>query len=699
MANTKTVGASGKDYTTIGGALTWMAANHDFDTDGIATISIEDSAEYDEQLGITGIVGTPSITAYLKITVSAGNRHSGVYGTGHARVKNTSAGHIFTIDEGFTFIEYLQIEQASSGASNECCRVNDPDCLFSRCIFTTSTTTQQDAIYPNLANGEAIYVDNCVFSYIQRSGMNQQASTTSKIYSDFNSGIKCGTDYASSSGLISNQASSANPNFEVWNTVGYDCRSSGNASLAFYDGFGGTWTGDYNISSQATDASAHQRFGSTNNWKYVSTETTEPVSGSNCWINDDVSTYDLGIAGDNAYCESIQGTDRVGSEPDARQDFSIDIVGNARDGTTPTIGAFEYVAAGGSPYTLTADGGAYTETGTAAGLIAARELAVVAGSYLETGSAAGLAHGSVVGAGTGAYSWLGQAASLTYAAGASDYTLTAVGGTYLATGQTAGLIATRLLAAVSAAYLETGSAASLQRDYTLAAVGGAFTETGQAAGLKHDRKLGSVAGSYALAGQSVGLAHGRALAMGAGAYAFAGQAATLTYAPALTDHTLIAVAGAYVFSGSLASLVWSGAAAGAGPAITMPLIISNGAEAALPISIAVSSGGGVSGLTVTMAIRDGSTLNSYLDFDDLTFKTSGWVSQTDALVDQSGGYYADTLNVAGITNLPDTNLIVEFGVSGSLNAVAMGSVISAKGSILGASNALTLGKFLALKDA
>jgi len=211
--------------------------------------------------------------------------------------------------------------------------------------------------------------------------------------------------------------------------------------------------------------------------------------------------------------------------------------------------------------------------------------------------------------------------------------------------------------------------------------------------------LVAVTDSYALAGQAAGLAYGRALAMGAGSYALAGQAATLIYTPTAVDYTLTAVAGAYVVSGSLASLVWSGAAAGAGPAITMPLIISNGAETALPISIAVSSGGGVSGLAVTMAIRDGSTLNSYLDFNDLTFKPSGWVSQTDALVDQSGGYYADTLDVASITNLPNTNLIIEFSISGSLNAIAMGSVISAKSSILGASNALTLGKFLALKDA
>jgi len=333
--------------------------------------------------------------------------------------------------------------------------------------------------------------------------------------------------------------------------------------------------------------------------------------------------------------------------------------------------AFESAASGG--YTLTADGGTYTETGMAATLQYGRKLAAASVAYSLAGTAAGLAYGrklvsapvaydltgvaasleygrSLSAAGD-AYSWLGQAATLTYNAGTADYILTAEGGAYTETGQDATLTRTAVLAIDSAAYALTGTAASLRRTWNLAAASGAYVETGQAAGLKRGYKL-------------------------------------------------VAVVGAYTLSGSLASLIWSGAAAGgAGAVITMPLIISNGAEAALPISLAVSSGGGVSGLSVTMAIRDGSTLDSYLDFNDLTFKTSGWANQTEALTDQSGGYYAELLNVGGITNLPIANLIVEFSISGSLNEVAMGSVISAKSSILGASNALTLGKFLALKDA
>jgi len=349
MANTKTVGASGKDYTTIGGALTWMVANHDFDTDGIATISIEDNGEYNEKLNVTGFTGTPSITAYLKFTVPSANRHSGVYGTGHARVKNTSAGHVFTLSTEFTMVEYLQVEQASSGSSDEGFRVTGNKCLISRNIIRCANITQQDGIYPNLANGEVIYTDNNVFIEAYRGGINQQTSTTSTVYSDFNTLIECGVRQDSQSGCLINQSGSNNTTFVVNNTVGLDSRTSGGNSLAFRDNATATWSGDYNVSAggNASDDSAVTLFGATNNWGSIGHVDSAPASGSNVWTNDrTTSPYDVGIAGDNAYCVSVNGTDRVGSEPDARQDFSIDIVGNARDGTTPTIGAFEYVVAG-----------------------------------------------------------------------------------------------------------------------------------------------------------------------------------------------------------------------------------------------------------------------------------------------------------------------------------------------------------------
>jgi hypothetical protein len=75
---------------------------------------------------------------------------------------------------------------------------------------------------------------------------------------------------------------------------------------------------------------------------------------------------------------------------------------------------------------------------------------------------------------------------------------------------------------------------------------------------------------------------------------------------------------------------------------------------------------------------DSSDNTSYLDFDDDTFKTSGWTSKTTALTEYGSGFYGTTIDITAITNLPSgSHLSVEYDVSGTITAIS-GDVITFK---------------------
>jgi hypothetical protein len=96
-------------------------------------------------------------------------------------------------------------------------------------------------------------------------------------------------------------------------------------------------------------------------------------------------------------------------------------------------------------------------------------------------------------------------------------------------------------------------------------------------------------------------------------------------------------------------------------------------ETAAPISLSVNNSGGVTGLTVSVKVRDNLTTNSYLDFDDDTFKTSGWVQKSLALNDLGDGQYYETLDITAITNIPNgKHLILEYDILGSVVGIAQG---------------------------
>lgn len=135
------------------------------------------------------------------------------------------------------------------------------------------------------------------------------------------------------------------------------------------------------------------------------------------------------------------------------------------------------------PVVLTAVGGSYTITGSAAALALGH--AAASGSYTTTGSAAALALGHVAGAGSYALTGSSAALALGHAAAAGSYTITG-NSAALALGHVAG----------AGSYTLIGSAAALALGHT--AGSGSYTSSGSAVTFAFGQV--GAAGSYTLTG-------------------------------------------------------------------------------------------------------------------------------------------------------------------------------------------------------
>lgn len=127
--------------------------------------------------------------------------------------------------------------------------------------------------------------------------------------------------------------------------------------------------------------------------------------------------------------------------------------GHSAIAQTP-IAAVPQAAAG--VYTLTAEAGAYSVSGSAAALKALRLVSAASGAFALAGTAAALRRG---------------------------YPLAAASGSFTLAGSAASLKSLRRLAAATGAFATAGTAAALERGLRLAADSGNFSWTGEAAGL------------------------------------------------------------------------------------------------------------------------------------------------------------------------------------------------------------------------
>lgn len=202
----------------------------------------------------------------------------------------------------------------------------------------------------------------------------------------------------------------------------------------------------------------------------------------------------------------------------------------------------------GGAFTLTASGGSYSVSGTAASLEFGRLVSAAGSSYSVTGAAASLEFGRLVGAGAGVYSISGAAASLLaafkLAADSGSYTingaaatlnkgqsLIADGGSYSVSGGAVGFLFSHLVAANSGSYLISGAVASLEFGHLLGAGSESYLISGNDASLERGFPLIAAGGSYAINGAAANFMHSYVVAANSASYTINGQSANLIYTP------------------------------------------------------------------------------------------------------------------------------------------------------------------------
>ena len=294
---------------------------------------------------------TTGVSNYIKITVAEANRHSGTAASGNAKISNTSNGnHVISVDEDYTWFEYLVIQQDSTGGSDEGMRIlaNTDNVLISRCIiYTERTTNDQDGVYTG--NWAATYsIDNCIIYGFPRVGIhlqNYSGSNNQTANIDYCTIYNCGNNGQFDEGGIASRDPGNLNTLNIYNTAVLD---SGPSSAEDYNQFTGTstWTGTNNIDS---DLSLTEVGIDTNAQQDLDIVDTTQSSGSFFVVKDltggseDLLLLD-NAAGNLAYGNAI---DRVGSEPDSRQNLGLDIIDDTRSTTSPApdIGASEFTSA------------------------------------------------------------------------------------------------------------------------------------------------------------------------------------------------------------------------------------------------------------------------------------------------------------------------------------------------------------------
>jgi hypothetical protein len=440
---TSTIKPSGGDYTTL---TAWEAAKQG----NLVTADQIQAAEcytfsggLDDALTIDG--STTDSTRYLKVTVAAGNRHTGIPQTGFYIKKSQNSGYLFKVSDNYTKAEWIDLENTGN-TDSYCFYFSERNCTLTNCIAKTSGTNTPGFFLTHLNQL------NCCLAY----------SSSRGFYNDYVKPVlyncvaaNCGTGVHNTTGngiLLKNFV--AYNNTTNYSSGTYDAACTNNAtSTGSDDAPGGSSV--YGVTSAAFNNAASNDF---------------HLSGTGSVL------YNVGA--------DLSGT------------FTTDIDGDTW--VNWSIGFDQYTSAGPT-YTLTASAGSFTETGIAASLkfnrvlasatgsfslsgktailSRSRIIAASAGAFTLTGNAAALTAQRKLTASVGAFTLTGNAATLTYST-AGSYTLTASTGSFSVTGNAAALTAARRMTAAPGAFTLTGNAATLLRPRTLTAASGAFTLTG-----------------------------------------------------------------------------------------------------------------------------------------------------------------------------------------------------------------------------
>ncbi|MDF0598445.1 hypothetical protein [Psychromarinibacter halotolerans] len=345
--------SGGGDYTTI---AAWEAAtdNDLVSADVVEIGRIDEAANYNESVTIAG--ATTDATRYRKLTVADGIWHEGVPDvTGIAHMKGNPSGRFIVIDESNFWIERLMMSHdgQSVDTSDECIRCQPggrTGILISRCIFEGSAVADTDAIYFNTSTSAAANsasIDNCLAFGFGRGGLtiqfyNGASSSPWTLNVDHCTLNDFDNDSGGEGGgfqFHSYAAGTVNCPITFYNTTSTDPNTHADYGYDRTDTSGSaTFSGSHNASSDTSLSTIGLTTGAQ--------QSVVPAT-----IFEDHGALDFTPASGQAL--DGNGTNRQGSEPDPRQDFSLDIGENSRGTTDVAIGAY-VIPSGAGSHALTA---------------------------------------------------------------------------------------------------------------------------------------------------------------------------------------------------------------------------------------------------------------------------------------------------------------------------------------------------------
>lgn len=316
---TKTIG-TGKNFTSTSSWLTYLNALGTLAAPEVA--QFDNSSTWGDKLVISGI--TTSATNTLTLQAYPGDENKGVVGAGTS-FATTSGGSwgAFVIENGCQHVIVQDLQFNGGGASSENILITsgtmtmagDAFIIIERCIVHNGTGIWNGSanIFPTVTIRNNIYYD-CVAVTGAIQGYSANISNTLAYFNTF----------------IKNS-----PYVAATNPAGVRYVLAKNNAVLNFGGTSG-WA-DYLNSDAASDYNA-------------SHDTTAPGTHSIHSLTD--SDQFTGV-GDGSWDFAPKATAAIVGAGTPISGITTDIAGNTRSATTPTIGAFEYVAAGGTSHSQT----------------------------------------------------------------------------------------------------------------------------------------------------------------------------------------------------------------------------------------------------------------------------------------------------------------------------------------------------------
>ncbi|MEL0098037.1 MAG: hypothetical protein VW907_00610 [Opitutae bacterium] len=376
----RTIG-SGRDYSTI---AAWEAGNTTggWDTSTANTDIwkgvIMDASAFDERVVISATTGTRSSSSYQWLTVDSSVRHAGVPGgTNYARLDSSTLRTAISIQDDYFRLSDLEITgTANDGGGSSILggvSVTANHVLIEKCMIWQkngqSYNSPADKEYYGITNmgsdsGDTIYIDNCLIFGWATAGVMDRDGAAATFYIDY-----CticlngdGDEEAGYTGNLGTSFSSTNNStYNLYNncfagiggpfhgqtrntSVDWEIYNQGNST--------GNYAGSYNglTSSSLEEISSQNTSNTMSNWVYAAGGVTTSTA-STAFIftdltfdaNDDPSSIDFTPVNHANNALLSAGTNRIGSEPDSRQDFSVDLAGSTRSATNTDLGAITLV--------------------------------------------------------------------------------------------------------------------------------------------------------------------------------------------------------------------------------------------------------------------------------------------------------------------------------------------------------------------